>query len=103
MKRKFRSNVLHLAALLAASVFAFTGCGGGADTTENPVTTGPTAGPTYSGPAPATADIQAFRVAFWENVRGTNRCGNCRPDAELCTQRRCERGLSASLDRGRSQ
>jgi len=59
------------------SVFAFTGCGGGADTTENPVTTGPTAGPTYSGPAPATADIQAFRVAFWENVRGTNRCGNC--------------------------
>jgi len=77
MKRKFRSNVLHLAALLAASVFAFTGCGGGADTTENPVTTGPTAGPTYSGPAPATADIQAFRVAFWENVRGTNRCGNC--------------------------
>jgi hypothetical protein len=77
MKRKFRSNVLQLAALLAVSVFAFTGCGGGADTTENPVTTGPTAGPTYSGPAPATADIQAFRVAFWENVRGTNRCGNC--------------------------
>jgi hypothetical protein len=77
MKRKFRSNVVQLAALLAASVFAFAGCGGGAETTPNPVTTGPTAGPSYSGPAPATADIQSFRVAFWENVRGTNRCGNC--------------------------
>ena len=37
----------------------------------------PTAGPNYSGPPPATADIQAFRINFWENVRGTNRCGNC--------------------------
>jgi hypothetical protein len=62
-------------ALLALAVLC--GCGGGAQTTENPVVTPPTSGPTYSGPAPATADIQAFRINFWENVRGTNRCGNC--------------------------
>ena len=50
---------------------ALAGCGGGAETTQNPVTTGgPTRARTYSGPAPATADIQAFRVEFWENVRG---------------------------------
>jgi hypothetical protein len=36
------------------------------------------AGPTYNGPASRRpADIQAFRINFWENVRGTNRCGNC--------------------------
>ncbi len=45
--------------------------------TENPITTPPTSGPTYSGPPPANADIQAFRINFWENVRGTNRCGSC--------------------------
>ncbi len=77
MKRKFRSSVLRLAALAAVSVLALAGCSGGASTEQNPVTSGPTAGPSYSGPAPATADIQAFRVSFWENVRGTNRCGNC--------------------------
>ena len=32
---------------------------------------------TYTGPAPANDDIQAFRLQFWENVRGTNRCGSC--------------------------
>jgi hypothetical protein len=41
------------------------------------VTSGPNAGPNYSGPAPATDDVQAFRINFWENVRGENRCGNC--------------------------
>ena len=82
MKRKFRSRAPHFVALAAhvvmgLGVLALTGCGGGAETTPSPVTTGPTAGPSYSGPTPATADIQAFRAEFWENVRATNRCGNC--------------------------
>src|SRR5690606_2787848 len=34
-------------------------------------------GPNYTGPAPANADIQAFRINLWENIRGGNRCGNC--------------------------
>jgi cytochrome c553 len=63
------------AAMLAAVVLA--GCGGGASTEENPVRSGPDAGPSYTGPTPATADIQAFRIEFWENVRGANRCGAC--------------------------
>src|SRR5215217_4437128 len=77
MKRVFDYSVARLAGLALLAAIVLSGCGGGASTTENPITTGPTAGPTYSGPAPATADIQAFRINFWENVRGTNRCGNC--------------------------
>jgi hypothetical protein len=75
MKRLYKSGVARLAALVA--VAALAGCSGGAGTEQNPVTTGPNTGPTYVGPAPATADIQSFRVEFWENVRGTDRCGNC--------------------------
>jgi hypothetical protein len=77
MKRFINFSSIRLAALGAVSAIALAACGGGAETTPNPVTNGPTAGPTYAGPAPATADIQAFRINFWENVRGTNRCGNC--------------------------
>lgn len=77
MKRVFKHSVARLAGLALLAVTVLSGCGGGAATTENPVTTPPTSGPTYSGPPPATADIQAFRINFWENVRATNRCGNC--------------------------
>ena len=78
MTRAINFSVARLAALALTSVIALAGCGGGAETTETPVTSGPIAGPTYSGPAPATADIQAFRINFWENVRGSNRCGRRR-------------------------
>jgi hypothetical protein len=77
MKRAFNFGVARLAAIAILGMIALAGCGSGAGTTQNPVTSGPSSGPTYSGPAPATADIQAFRINFWENVRGTNRCGNC--------------------------
>lgn len=77
MKRAFNTSVARFAAIAILGMIALGGCGGGADTTQNPVTNGPNAGPTYTGPVPANADIQAFRVEFWENVRGTNRCGNC--------------------------
>src|SRR5260370_14797604 len=31
----------------------------------------------YTAPSPATADVQAFAVNFWANVRVQNRCGQC--------------------------
>ena len=31
----------------------------------------------YTGPAAATADVTAFQINFWQNVRVTNRCGGC--------------------------
>jgi hypothetical protein len=64
------------ASLLFALAFTLTGCGGGASTTANPVTSGTVTG-TYSGPAPATADVQAFKLNLWDNLIASNRCGGC--------------------------
>lgn len=77
MKRATNTRLFSFAAALVV-LAALAGCSGGAKTTENPVTSGGTAAPSdYNGPQPANADIQAFRIAFWENVRPANRCGNC--------------------------
>jgi hypothetical protein len=65
--------------LLLAATFALSACGGGgAATTVNPAANnGTSTVNAYTGPAPATADIQAFDVNFWSNVRAQNRCGQC--------------------------
>ena len=76
------TNRSGIAALLAT--FMLAGCGGGAQTTENPAGSGDTGGGAntatkapYTGPAPRDADVQNFRLEFWENARGTDRCGSC--------------------------
>ena len=51
-------------------------CGGGAQTTDNPITS-VTPPSTYNGPPPQTADIQAFKLNVWDNLQATNRCGSC--------------------------
>ena len=59
------------------SVAVLAGCaGGGADTEINAVI-GALDIPDYTGPVPATADIQAFRINLWDNIRDNNRCGAC--------------------------
>ena len=63
--------------LVMSAALALNACGGGgAPVTANPVTQ-VTAGANYTGPAPSTADVQAFKINFWDNVRSTNRCGQC--------------------------
>src|SRR5258707_9434871 len=63
--------------LLAASA-ALTACGGGGAPTTATGATAPTSSANaYTGPAPATADVQAFAINFWANVRVQNRCGQC--------------------------
>jgi hypothetical protein len=63
--------------LLAASV-ALSACGGaGTPTTANEAVSSTSSATAYTGPAPATADVQAFAVNFWANVRAQNRCGQC--------------------------
>lgn len=69
------ARLLKGAALLAA-LAALGACGGGASTQENPVTSAPPV-LDYTGPAPANADVQAFRINLWENVKANNRCGSC--------------------------
>jgi mono/diheme cytochrome c family protein len=49
---------------------------GGAPTTENPVTSQAPVSD-YIGPAAGNADVQAFRINLWENIKGNNRCGSC--------------------------
>jgi hypothetical protein len=77
MKRAMSTKFFRLAGLSLLAALALAGCGGGADTTANPVTTGSAAPNDYSGPQPANADIQAFRIEFWQNIRASDRCGNC--------------------------
>jgi len=62
-------GALAFAGLLAA-------CGGGAAVTPNPATSQATAA-SYTGPAPANADVQSFEVNLWQNIKATNRCGGC--------------------------
>src|SRR6202167_353826 len=73
-------NATRFTVLLAlAASFALGACSGG----TSPTTATPGAGGgsstinSYTGPAPATADVQAFDVSFWSNVRAQNRCGQC--------------------------
>ncbi len=73
-----------LAAVRSASVAALAAaflaaCGGGAGTTENPVT-GVTPPSAYNGPPPATDDVQSFKLNLWDNVQASNRCGSCHTD-----------------------
>jgi hypothetical protein len=60
-----------LAALLLAA------CSGGAPTTQSPNLQATTQVATYTGPAPATADVQAFESNLWVNISPSTRCGNC--------------------------
>jgi hypothetical protein len=76
LQRLSRLPLVRVLALAAAA--ALSACGGsGAPTSATPATAPTSAADAYTGPAPATADVQAFSVNFWQNVRGQNRCGQC--------------------------
>ncbi len=71
-------SVSRLMAVAIVGVFGLAGCGGGSDTTENPNTNPPTSGGNaYNGPVAATPEISAFKVEFYDNVRGVAGCGSC--------------------------
>ncbi len=67
-----RTGWLPVLAFLALAA----GCGGGASTVVNPIVDVP-AVPDYIGPAPANADVQAFKINLWQNIKANNRCGAC--------------------------
>ena len=67
-----------LGLLTAAASLGLAACGGGgAPTTVTPASAPTSSASTYTGPAPATADVQAFQVNLWNNIRVQNRCGQC--------------------------
>jgi hypothetical protein len=64
--------------LLAAMTALLLGaCSGGAPTTQSPNLQATAQIDTYSGPPPATADVQAFETNLWVNISPSGRCGNC--------------------------
>lgn len=65
-------------ALAATALALLAGCGSGSGVvpTVNQDTSGPKA-LTYSGPAPASADVQAFKDDLWINLRGVAGCSGC--------------------------
>jgi hypothetical protein len=64
-------------AALAASIALSACSGAGAPTTANPAPSQTVTADAYTGPPAATADVTAFQVNFWNNVRVQNRCGQC--------------------------
>jgi hypothetical protein len=70
------TRITGLAALAAS--FVLSACGGaGAPTTTNPTPSQTVSAAAYTGPPAASADVTAFQVNFWNNVRVQNRCGQC--------------------------
>jgi Concanavalin A-like lectin/glucanases superfamily len=70
------TRITGLAALVAS--IALSACGGaGAPTITNPAPSQGASVDAYTGPPAATADVTAFQVNFWNNVRVQNRCGQC--------------------------
>lgn len=67
---------LRTAFFAGLSALLIAACGGGAPTTDNPITS-VTPPSTYNGPPPQTADIQNFKLNVWDNIQAANRCGNC--------------------------
>ena len=77
--KKFSGTTLRASVLVSLSAVLLSACGGGAQTTDNPITS-VTPPATYQGPPPATADIQAYKLNVWDNVQMSSRCGGCHND-----------------------
>ena len=68
------------AAVAVSFVAALSACGGGSDgpaTVVNQVSTTTSTANAYTGPPAQTADVTAFQVNLWQNIRVQNRCGGC--------------------------
>ncbi len=85
MSHSSRYSAVHRGRTLAALLLlglGLTACGGGEPTVANPVTASASTTSSYSGPVPATADIQSFKLNVWDNLSPANRCGACHGTAD---------------------
>src|SRR3984957_6372485 len=71
-QRRLRLPVL----LVPLALLELAACSGGAPTTPLANTSGAAAS-IYTGPAPASADVEAFKVNLWQNIITPSRCGGC--------------------------
>src|SRR5580698_3795065 len=70
------TRIFGILTLVASLALAACG-GGGAGNSALPTVAPTSSADAYTGPAPATADVQAFEVNLWNNIRVQNRCGQC--------------------------
>lgn len=71
-----RVPLLTLVIILAQACSIDSG-GGGSERQVDTTSTGGSSGFVYEGPAPATDEIQNFKVAFYDPLVDSNRCGEC--------------------------
>ncbi len=62
---------------------ALSGCGAGSGAEVQQIASSSTPEVSnYNGPAPATQDVQNFRLAVWDNLVPNNRCGQCHNESQ---------------------
>src|SRR5690348_8705679 len=69
--------VRYSVALAGMMVLAACGSSSGPSTQQNANTSATIQDFQYTGPAPSSADVQAFKNEFWNNVVTSQRCGGC--------------------------
>lgn len=76
-------TVPHRLLIVGATLLLGACAGGGASTTANPNLSNSAQANTYTGPAPQSADVEAFETNLWVNIAnpsppaGTPPCGSC--------------------------
>ena len=78
MMTTHRPSIIPLRSLLAliAAAFLLSACEG--ESTESlPNTSASASSVNYTGPAPENDDVQAFKLAVWDNLATQDKCGAC--------------------------
>ena len=70
-------RMLRQVAALAMLTTVVACTAGGPSTTPTQNTNPGNNASNYTGPAPANADTQAFKVNLWDNIRTSDKCGGC--------------------------
>ncbi|HYQ71474.1 MAG TPA: LamG domain-containing protein, partial [Gammaproteobacteria bacterium] len=74
-------NAILLSCLFLLIASGIAACGGASTETTPPAASNTvitsSSAPVYTGPPPASTDIQAFKLNVWDNLAGQNRCGTC--------------------------
>jgi hypothetical protein len=70
-------KLTRVSGLVLAAAIALSACSGSTQVQSTGAQAPTSSADTYAGPAPATADVHAFQINFWANVRTQDRCGQC--------------------------
>jgi hypothetical protein len=62
---------------IVVSLFSLVSACGDSTVEEKPPIIQDNSNAEYTGPAPATEDIQKYKTSLWDNISATDRCGSC--------------------------